>query len=184
MKTSLGRSTSTIAFVNNVKYFGVILNKRITWRLHIERIEAKAFRTFIRLYPPFISERLNTIIKVTLLKAPIRYVMTYSCPAWEFGAETHLFILQRLQNRVLRIIRNSSWRTSVRDFHMAFQIPYVYDYITNLCRQQRSFKIMIMKMFATLDKAKLEIESIRGLNMAAVTRTAVQVSRLATISRA
>jgi hypothetical protein len=30
-------------FVNNVKYLGVIFDKRITWRLHIERIEAKAF---------------------------------------------------------------------------------------------------------------------------------------------
>jgi hypothetical protein len=26
--------------------------------------------------------------------------------------------------------------TSVRDLHVAFQIPYVYDYITKLCRQQ------------------------------------------------
>jgi hypothetical protein len=37
-----------IPFVNNVKYLGVIFDKRITWRLHIEIIEAKAFRTFIR----------------------------------------------------------------------------------------------------------------------------------------
>jgi hypothetical protein len=27
-------------------------------------------------------------------------------------------------------------RTSVRDMHVAFQIPYVYDYITKTCRQQ------------------------------------------------
>jgi hypothetical protein len=27
--------------------FGVIFNKGITWRLHIEMIEAKAYRTFI-----------------------------------------------------------------------------------------------------------------------------------------
>jgi hypothetical protein len=26
---------------------GVIFDKRVTWRLHIEMIEAKAFRTFI-----------------------------------------------------------------------------------------------------------------------------------------
>jgi hypothetical protein len=37
-----------IPFVNNVKYLGVIFNKRITWRLHIGRIEAKAFQTFNR----------------------------------------------------------------------------------------------------------------------------------------
>jgi hypothetical protein len=36
-----------IPFVSHVKYFGVIFDRRFTWRLHIEMIEAKAFRTFI-----------------------------------------------------------------------------------------------------------------------------------------
>jgi hypothetical protein len=45
-----------IPFVNNVKYLGVIFDKRITWRLHVERIKAKAFQTFIRLYSLFKSE--------------------------------------------------------------------------------------------------------------------------------
>jgi hypothetical protein len=40
----------TILFVNHVKYLSVIFDKRITWRLHIEMIEAKAFRIFIRVY--------------------------------------------------------------------------------------------------------------------------------------
>jgi hypothetical protein len=40
-------------FVNHVKYLGVFFDKRITWRLHIEMIEAKAFRTFIRIYSLF-----------------------------------------------------------------------------------------------------------------------------------
>jgi hypothetical protein len=39
-----------IPFVNSVKYLGVIFDKRVTWRLHIEIIEAKAFRTFIKIY--------------------------------------------------------------------------------------------------------------------------------------
>jgi hypothetical protein len=38
-----------IPFVNHVKYLGVIFDKRITWRLHIEIIETKIFRTFIRI---------------------------------------------------------------------------------------------------------------------------------------
>jgi hypothetical protein len=39
-----------ILFVNSVKYLGVIFDIKITWRLHIEMIEAKAFKTFIRIY--------------------------------------------------------------------------------------------------------------------------------------
>jgi hypothetical protein len=60
--------------------------------------------------------------------------MTY--PAWEFAAETHLLKLQRVQNRVLRTIGNFPRHTSIRDMHVALQVPYVYDYVTKLCRRQ------------------------------------------------
>jgi hypothetical protein len=90
-------------------------------------IEAKAFRTFIRIYFLFKSRRLSANIKLALHKALIRSVMTYNaCPAWEFAAESHLLKLQRLENRVLRTIGSFPRRTSVRDIH-EIQIPYVYD---------------------------------------------------------
>jgi hypothetical protein len=57
-----GRNTP---FDDHVEYFSVISDKRITWRLHEEMIEAKAFRTFIRTYSLFKSERLSANIKLT-----------------------------------------------------------------------------------------------------------------------
>jgi hypothetical protein len=43
---------------------------------------------------------------------------------------------------------------------------------------QKSSKIMKIKMFVTMDKARPDTENIRGLNLAAVMCTTVQVSRL------
>jgi hypothetical protein len=77
-----------------------------------------------------IQKLLSFNIKVTLHKALIRSVMTYSCPAWEFAAETYLLKLQHLQNKVLHTTGNFPRCTSVRDMHVAFHIPYIYDYIT------------------------------------------------------
>jgi hypothetical protein len=57
-----------IPFVKHVKYLGIILDKGITWRLHIEMIETKAFRTIIRIYSLFENERLSANIKLTLHK--------------------------------------------------------------------------------------------------------------------
>jgi hypothetical protein len=62
--------------------------------------------------------------------------MTYTFPAWGFAADTHLLKLQRLQNWVLRNTGKFLKCTPVRELHMAFQVPYIYDYITKLCRQQ------------------------------------------------
>jgi hypothetical protein len=122
-----------IPFVNNVKYLGVISDKKITWRLHIKTIETKAFRAFVRTYSLFESERLSTNIKLTPHKALLRSVITYACTAWEFAADTHLLKLQRLQHKT---IGNFPRRTPVRELHKAFNIPYIYDYITKLCRQE------------------------------------------------
>jgi hypothetical protein len=62
--------------------------------------------------------------------------MTYACPTWEHLADAHLLKLQHLQNTVLRAIGNLERCTSVRELHVAFKIPYVYEYITKLCRTQ------------------------------------------------
>jgi hypothetical protein len=38
--------------------------------------------------------------------------------------------------KVFRAIGNLDRRTPVRELHVTFKIPYVYDYITKLCRTQ------------------------------------------------
>jgi hypothetical protein len=112
-----------------MKYLGVIFDRKITWRLHLDTIEAKAFRIFLRAYYLLKSEQLNTNIKLTLYKAIIR-------SAWEFAAHTYLLKLQRLQNNVLRTTGNFPRCTPVRDLHVTFEIPYVYDFITKLYSKQ------------------------------------------------
>jgi hypothetical protein len=74
--------------------------------------------------------------KLTLYKALIGSVTTYTCPTWEYAVDAHLLRLQRLQKRDDRTIGNLYRRTPVREMHVAFKISYVYDYITKLCRTQ------------------------------------------------
>jgi hypothetical protein len=67
-----------------------IFDKKVTWRLHIEIMNAKAFRTFFRIYFLFKSERLSTNFNLIFHKVLIRSIMTYACPSWEFAADRHL----------------------------------------------------------------------------------------------
>jgi hypothetical protein len=62
--------------------------------------------------------------------------VTYACATWEFAADTHLLKLQILQNKVLLTTGKFPNCTPVREFHVAFQVPCIYDYTTKLCRQQ------------------------------------------------
>jgi hypothetical protein len=89
--------------------------------------EAKAFRTFIRIYSLLKSDRLDTNIKSILHKALISSIMKYSCPAWEFAADNHLLKLQYLQNKVLSNIGKFPRRTAICDLHVAFNLLHIYD---------------------------------------------------------
>jgi hypothetical protein len=112
-----------ILFVNSVKYLGIIFDRRMTWRPHIEKIAAKALGRYRRTYSIFKSKHLNANIKLIMYRALIISMMTYAYLTWEFAADTHLMKLQRLQNRVLRALGKLDRRTPVRNMHLAFKIP-------------------------------------------------------------
>jgi hypothetical protein len=97
--------------------------------------EAKAFRTFIRIYTLFKNDRLSANIKLILHKALIRSVMTCACPAWELAADTNLLQLQRIQNRFLRTNGNFPKCPPVRDLH-GFQPSLCIRFYNKICRQQ------------------------------------------------
>jgi len=65
-------------------------------------------------------------------------MLTYTCPAWEFAADSYLLKLQRLQDRALSTIGNLPMHTPIRDLHRSFKMPYLYYYVTQLCRKQVS----------------------------------------------
>jgi hypothetical protein len=168
-----GISLSSVA-----KNICLTFDKRTTWRLHIEMIEATAFRTFIRIYSLFKSERLRADIKLIIHKRVSRSLMTYACLKWEISAYTYFLTLQRMQNKVLPPpIGTFPRNTPVRDLHRAFNLPCVYDYITKLCRQQAE----VMQNHENVHVCSIgqgEARRRKGLKLAAVKLTTVQVTKL------
>jgi hypothetical protein len=96
----------------------------------------KTFRMCLSVYLLFRSRHLSTNIKIILYIALIRLIMTYTCLAWDFMADTYLLKLQNLQNKVLCNIGNLPRCMLTCILHVVFSIPYIYDFITQLCRQQ------------------------------------------------
>jgi hypothetical protein len=62
---------------------------------------------------------------------------------------------------------------------VAFKIPYVYDFITKLCRQQAEvIQNHHNPNVRNIGQGEANTGNIRGLNLAAVKRTTVQVTKL------
>jgi hypothetical protein len=87
--------------------------------------------------------------------------------------------LHRLQNKVLRITGNFPRRTPIRDLHMAFKHPYVYDYIIKLCRQQAEvLQNHENANVRNIGQGEPPTGNIRGLNLVVVKLTTVQMTNL------
>jgi hypothetical protein len=59
--------------------------------------------------------------------------MTYACPTWELAADTCRLKLQGLRINPRPFV-NFPRRTLTNELHVAFNIPYEHDFITQLCR--------------------------------------------------
>jgi hypothetical protein len=71
-----------------------------------------------------------------------------------------------VQNKVLFTTGNFPRCTPVCDLHIAFNLPYVYDYITRLYGQQgKVIKTMRMNIFAVYDNRKPDVGNIGDLKL-------------------
>jgi hypothetical protein len=95
------------------RYFSVITNGNIAWRIHIGTIKGEVYGTSISAYSVFKNEWLSATITWSL----IIQVITYAFPAWEF-----LLKSLHAQNNVLRksvnlyVSKCLSFSMSIKDF--------------------------------------------------------------------
>jgi hypothetical protein len=105
--------------------------------------------------------------------------MTYACPAWELAADTYLLKLQRPQNKAHRNIGTFPKFISVRDLHTVFNLPYVYDFITKLCRQQaEAIQNHENEHVLSIGQGKARHRKYKRLKLGGGHLTTVQVTKL------
>ena len=104
-----------IKLVNETRYLGVTLDKRLTWSKHIDQLRKKAAQR-LGILGPLLNRRSGLSIRngVLLYKQLIRPMMGYACPVWRFSARSHIRKLQVLQSKCLRIATNGPWYTDNR----------------------------------------------------------------------
>lgn len=118
---------------NNVKYLGLYFDKRLVWRENVRQTLRKSLGALKGLYS-LLNHRskLNTKTKLTLYKVFLRSVLTYGITTWCTLSKTNLGMIQRYQNKILKIIANAPRWAFTRVLHRDFQIETVYDFVTKL----------------------------------------------------
>lgn len=95
---------------NCVKYLGLYIDRRLTWKQHItlkrQQLNIKTKRMYWLIGP---KSQLSLENKVVLYKAVLKPVWTYGIELWGTASESNVEILQRYQSKTLRLITNSPW---------------------------------------------------------------------------
>jgi hypothetical protein len=122
-----------IQWVDDARYLGVILDKRLTWSKHIDQVRKKAVQR-LGILGPLLNRRSGLSIRngVLLYKQLIRPMMDYACPVWRFAPRSYIKKLQVVQSKCLRIATSAPWYIGIRQIHDDVGIPYFSDHISSL----------------------------------------------------
>ena len=114
-----------------VKYLGIHLDRRLTWKTHIITKRKQLGLLLQRMYGILgRKSEFSLVNKVLLYKTILKSIWTYGIPLWGSTSRSNIEILQRFQNKVLRTIVNASWYIPNRFLHTDLQIPTIREEIT------------------------------------------------------
>ena len=138
---SISLNNVEIPHSNDVVYLGVHLDRRLTWRRHIE-----AKSTQLKLKSSSLhwlknqQSRLALEYKVLLYNTIIKPIWTYGVQLWGNASKTNIDVIQRSQSRILRIITGAPWYIRNENIHKDLNIPLVKN---EICRLQTNYKLKL-----------------------------------------
>jgi hypothetical protein len=122
-----------VKWQTDCKYLGMVLEKKLTFKKHIDYVVNKTNIAIRTLYSMINRKsQLNIKNKLLVYKLAIRPIFTYACPAFIRISKNHIKKLQILQNKTLKMIMDKSRYERTVDIHQEAEVPMVSDYIKKL----------------------------------------------------
>lgn len=112
-----------------VKYLGVHLDTRQTFKEHVLRNIANTSAAIRSLYPLIINKNTSVYNKLLMFKVILRPALIYAAPVFNNIAKVHLNKLQVMQNKCLRLALHESRYTNNRNLHRKAKMETVEEYI-------------------------------------------------------
>lgn len=121
---------------NCVKYLGMHLDRRLTWKDHIkskkEQLNIKTKRMYWLLGK---KSELSLHNKLLLYKTILKPIWTYGIQLWGTASNSNIEILQRYQSKTLRMILDAPWFITNDNIHKDLGISKVKNEINKFSRK-------------------------------------------------
>ena len=116
--------------VDEVKYLGIHLDKRLTWQKHIWSKRKQLDIICRKLYWLFgRKSKLSLNNKILIYKVIIKPIWTYGIQIWGASSKSNIDIIERFQSKTLRNILNAPWFVPNYIINRDLQIPTVKEEI-------------------------------------------------------
>jgi len=123
----------------HVKYLGFHLDRRLTWKTHIEAKLTQAKLTTTQLYWLIgRNSRLPLEYKYLLYKAVIAPIWSYGMQLWGTAAASTIEKVQRQQSKILRIITKAPWFMRNHLIHRDLNVNLIANEIRKITERYRS----------------------------------------------
>ncbi|GFX77465.1 probable RNA-directed DNA polymerase from transposon X-element [Trichonephila clavipes] len=114
-------------------YLGIILNDNLTYQPHFNDIKQKYWTKHFSLIELLGKKsKLSLKNRIFIYKTYLRPMLTYGCAIWGAAANNHLNDLQRLQNKVLRVIARAPIFIPRTVLHEELCVEPIHTLIANL----------------------------------------------------
>lgn len=119
-----------IPLKSDVKYLGLHLDRKLTWKNHIKTKKAQLNLKVRQMYW-LLGKRsqLSLENKVLLYKIILKPIWSYGIELWGCSKPSNTKILQTFQSKTLRMIANAPWYVSNITIHNDLGIPFIEDVI-------------------------------------------------------
>lgn len=110
----------------SMKYLGLHLDNKLTWRDHINKKKQHIELRLKNLY--WLIGRTSSLSldnKLLLYKTIIKPIWTYGVELWGCASKSNVAIMQRCQSKILRAITNAPWYLTNQMIHEDLGIPFI-----------------------------------------------------------
>lgn len=131
-------------FLSQVKYLGIILNKRLTWGLHL-KFKRKSLNSRLHLLRPILKSKIPVQNEILIYKSMFRPIWSYGAQIWGCTKLSQVKTIEAFLSISLRVIMSAPWHVSNLTLH---KILYI-ESVDNLVKTY--YKMFHSKLFLRLN---------------------------------
>ncbi|KAL4111825.1 hypothetical protein QTP88_015710 [Uroleucon formosanum] len=109
---------------SQVKYLGLILDKRLTWGPHLKS-KRKTLNNRLHLLRPILKSKMSIHTKSVLYKSLLRPIWAYGMQIWGCAKPSQIRSIQAFQSISLRLIASAPWYITNKALHKDLKIDTV-----------------------------------------------------------